>query len=459
MNYLHPRNWSKYSRQFSGDKEGLRQYKRVILLSQFALFGSIAGFLHALEDLVDGLVFMPMMDSIMAVSIFICYLLNESGRHRIARIVLLGFLNAFFFVYSSLAHPDLGIYFYYFSWVGLAAVVFETDENFYRFFFIGLSMTLTVVLFATDFKVFGDVSFPAIDLERSFIINFVSSIVVLVFFIVFMVNMNEQSERKLVELASEVQQKNKDLEKVNRDLDRFFYSASHDLKVPLLDIKGAINSAITEFTDEKVIAYFDVLKQRADKLDFFVQDVIEYARNSQTVLKIEPVVLVDLVEIAIDNFTFVKGADKIRFIKDFRITQNFESDRVRLMMIFNNLLSNAIKYHRVDQPNLWVKIRAEIVGSNLVIGVADNGIGIEADMLPKIFNMFFRGTNQSKGSGLGLYIVKEAIDKMNGSITVESTPGVGTEFTVTLPVTLTTDEVPASPAPELVPRKSQPDLA
>jgi hypothetical protein len=119
------------------------------------LFGFVAGLAHAAEDLVDGLVFMPIMDSILALSIFFCYLLNESGRHRLARIILLTFLNVFFFIYSSLTHRDLGIYLFYFSWVGLAAVVFERHENFLRFFFIGLSILFTMALFASDFSLFG----------------------------------------------------------------------------------------------------------------------------------------------------------------------------------------------------------------------------------------------------------------------------------------------------------------
>ena len=102
MNIFHPGNWSRYSRGFSGDKESLRKHKRVILLSQFAMFGTVVGVLHALEDLVDGLLFMPLMDFTMAVSIFICYLINENGRHKLARIVLLSFLNIFFFVFHTL---------------------------------------------------------------------------------------------------------------------------------------------------------------------------------------------------------------------------------------------------------------------------------------------------------------------------------------------------------------------
>jgi len=434
MNYLLPRNWSKYSRRYYGDKEALRKYKRVILVSQFTLFGAVVGILHALEDLVDGLRFMPMMDSIMATSIFVCYLLNENGRHRFARILLLSFLNLFFFVYSSLANHELGIYLYYFSVVGLAAVVFEPEENLSRFFFIGLSTMLTVILFATNFNMFGTVTFEAIDIERSFIINFVTSIVVLVFFIVFMVNSNDQSERKLMELTNEVKEKNRDLEKVNRELDRFFYSASHDLKVPLLDIKGAINSAMAEFEDERVLSHFELLKKRADKLDHFLQDVIDYARNAQTDLHVESINISQLCTNSFDNFTFVKGADKVSFEVNVDPGLEVEVDPVRLIIVLNNILSNSIKYHRLEFNDPWVKIMGRMEDGKLMLSIEDNGQGIDEDLLPKIFNMFFRGTNQSKGSGLGLYIVKETVDRMGGSIQVTSKAGVGSKFIVRLPV-------------------------
>lgn len=433
MNILLPKNWSRYSRNFSGDKEGLRQYKRVILLSQFAMFGTVVGVVHALEDLVDGLLFMPMMDFIMACSIFVCYLLNENGKHKTARVVLLSFLNLFFFVYSSLADKELGIYLYYFSWVGLAAVVFELHENFYRYFFIGTSILLTIVLFATDFDAFGPISFPAVDIERSFIINFVSSIAVLVFFIVFMVNMNEHSERKLVDLAQEVQRQNDDLEKVNRELDRFFYSASHDLKIPLMDIKGIINAAMTEAGDGRMMEYFVMLRERAQKLDTFLLDVIDYARNSETGVRPEALDIEQLIDDVLKNFTFTKGADKIRFEKVLKFDYRVEADRVRLIVILNNVLSNAIKYHRLEQRDAWIKIEGSFSDGMLHLVIADNGQGIEKDLLPKIFNMFFRGTNQSKGSGLGLYIVKETVEKMNGTITVESEVLVGTSFRISIP--------------------------
>src|SRR5690606_29086038 len=122
--------------------EALYKYRRVILMSQFALFGSVVSLLHALEDIVDGLLFMPAMDIIMGVGVFTGYLINERGHHKTAKIFILTFLNIFFFVYSSLVPVELGIYLYYFPWVALAAVVFEVDENAYKIFFIALSVLL-----------------------------------------------------------------------------------------------------------------------------------------------------------------------------------------------------------------------------------------------------------------------------------------------------------------------------
>jgi signal transduction histidine kinase len=319
--------------------------------------------------------------------------------------------------------------------------VFEINENFYRFFFIGLSIVLTIVLFATDFDVFGNVTFQAIDLERSFIINFVSSIAVLVFFIVFMVNMNEQSENKLISLASEIKTKNTELEKANRELDRFFYSASHDLKIPLMDIKGAINTALAENKNEEVLAYFEVLKERAQTLDNFLLDIIDYARNSQTGLRLEAVDIEALIDDVIRNFAFTKDADKIRFQTDVNCDYLIETDRVRLIVILNNIISNSIKYHSLEKRDPWVNIQAYYRDRKLTLIISDNGQGIDGDLLPKIFDMFFRGTNQSRGSGLGLYIVKETVERLAGDVSVQSDFGKGTIFTLTIPATLSTTPV------------------
>ena len=433
LKFLSTKNWSRYSRQNSEDTEALYQYRRIILLSQFTLFGFVASVIHSLEDLVDGLYFMPAMDFTMGIVVFSCYLLNENGKHRIAKVLLLTFLNVFFFVYSISVPKELGIYLYYFPWVALAALVFEVNENKYRFFFIALSVALLVTLFATDFDISGMVKFQAVAIERSFIINMVSSLAVLAFFIVFMSNMNEQSENRLYEMAGEVKAKNTDLEKANRELDRFFYSTSHDLKIPVMDIKGIVNKAIAEMKDPEVLEHFILLRDRTQKLDEFLKDIIDYARNTKTGVRLTPVHLEGLVDQVLENFRFITGADKIRFEKGMERNLTVETDRVRLFIILNNVISNAVVYHRQNIRDRWVRISADYSEGKLRLIISDNGQGIDPELIPKVFNMFFRGTAQSKGSGLGLYIVKEAIEKLNGDIGIESVPNKGTTLTITLP--------------------------
>jgi signal transduction histidine kinase len=110
------------------------------------------------------------------------------------------------------------------------------------------------------------------------------------------------------------------------------------------------------------------------------------------------------------------------------------SDVMRLKIILNNLISNAIKFHRFDGSVIpYIRISLAHQERAYVITVEDNGQGIEEQHLARIFEMFYRASEEAQGSGLGLYILKEAVSKMNGRVTVRSTPLVGTTFTVMLP--------------------------
>jgi signal transduction histidine kinase len=142
-----------------------------------------------------------------------------------------------------------------------------------------------------------------------------------------------------------------------------------------------------------------------------------------------------LVEEVKDNFQFLEGASNIRFVDNILVDKVI-TDKTRLTVILNNLISNAIKYHNRANSNQWIKVNIFPSGKDLNIVVSDNGPGISKEQQSRIFEMFYRGTEKSNGSGLGLYIVKETIEKMKGSIQVESKEGEGTSFIVTIPVSL-----------------------
>ena len=145
-----------------------------------------------------------------------------------------------------------------------------------------------------------------------FIINLISSAFILVMSINFILTINEESEERLHVLAEEVKTKNIDLEKTNAELDRFFYSTSHDLRSPLLSIKGLVNIAKNETSDTKIKQYLTMMNDRVDKLDLFIKDIIDYSKNTRTEVRPEKVNVAKLVEEVQENFQFLEGADKIQ---------------------------------------------------------------------------------------------------------------------------------------------------
>ena len=104
-----------------------------------------------------------------------------------------------------------------------------------------------------------------------------------------------------------------------------------------------------------------------------------------------------------------------------------------LEMVIRNLIANAIKFKKPEQQTAQVDLKFGIEEEKVHIIVKDHGVGILQDHVEQIFKMFFRGKDQMAGSGLGLYIVKEALAKMNGSIDVHSSPGEGAEFHIIIP--------------------------
>ena len=133
-------------------------------------------------------------------------------------------------------------------------------------------------------------------MESFFFVNLISSMVILVVSINFILSVNEESEKRLHLLADEIRTKNSNLEKTNAELDRFFYSTSHDLRSPLLSIKGLVNIARNETGDAKMQQYLEMMANRVDRLDFFIKDIIDYSKNARTEIVCEDVDLSTMME-------------------------------------------------------------------------------------------------------------------------------------------------------------------
>ena len=226
---------------------------------------------------------------------------------------------------------------------------------------------------------------------------------------------------------------NEELTKINSELDRFVYSASHDLRAPLMSIKGLLNMIKVDPEKRNADHYLELIERSVDKLDSFISDIIHYSRNSRMEILPMSINFNGLLQESIDSLKFMEGAEKVRSIRSINSDAPFYSDYSRLQIIFNNMISNAVRYRDTWKEDSFLSVDIQVTEKEAVVIFADNGVGIAEEYVDKVFKMFFRANADSKGSGLGLYIVKSAVEKLNGTIRVQSKVGEGTTFEVRIP--------------------------
>jgi signal transduction histidine kinase len=224
----------------------------------------------------------------------------------------------------------------------------------------------------------------------------------------------------------------KELHEKNFELDQFVYKTSHDLRAPLTTIMGLVSILKLEKNKATKTHYVDLIETRVNKLDLFIKSMLDYSRNTRTATHIENIAIADLLKECIAELEYMRHFERLRIELNIEET-HICSDLFRLKIIFSNLISNAIKYQDFNKPESTLTIDTKSGEDQLVITFIDNGVGIDQAYQDRIFNMFFRAAEQSEGSGLGLYIVKQAASVLNGSIHLESEAGKGTRFTIILP--------------------------
>jgi signal transduction histidine kinase len=220
----------------------------------------------------------------------------------------------------------------------------------------------------------------------------------------------------------------------NKELETFIYHISHNLRSPLTSMLGLVHLIKQSETPGSTSGlYIDLLESSIHKLDKTLRELLDYIKNSKDDLRLEKIDFEKMIEDQFERMKFSPGAEKIQ--KEIHIEGDgvFYADSYRLSVVLSNLISNAIKYHdaRKQQPSIKVHVRIE--NDKAIVTCEDNGIGISEDHLPKVFNMFFRATSKSEGAGLGLYIVREAVTKLEGEISIKSKLGLGTTFQLTIP--------------------------
>jgi|GEM_PF-6095421 PAS domain S-box-containing protein len=218
-----------------------------------------------------------------------------------------------------------------------------------------------------------------------------------------------------------------------KELDMFIYKASHDLKGPLSSMAGLLNLAKIEFDNPEVLEYLDKLEQSNNKLEVILHGLLEVVHIKQGRPAVTEICLYALVADVVSSLKNLPKCERMEFIIDVNPDVMLINDERLLRGILQNLIHNAIKYRR-EITESYIRISAYKRGKQFFIEVQDNGIGIQEELKEKVFDMFFRGHYTSTGSGLGLYIVKNAIEKLNGTIEVHSEYGKQTTFILEFPV-------------------------
>jgi signal transduction histidine kinase len=410
------------------------EYKRVLLTGQLCaitFFLCIGYFFFDLYHQVNhGFVFQLGCAFLAAIS----FILNRNQYFNTAKILLGVSVNVTVFLFAQVEPQEVGLYMFYVPASLGAIAAFGYEERTKSLLLLILPISLFLISQTTDFRII-EKGIHRSDLDKfNLIINFSGSLLASVLIIYYLISVNFRSEKSLIENEKQINEKNTELSKLNTELDQFVYSTAHDLMAPLSSVRGLIHlSRVTE-TEKELRELIEMMDGRVDDLQKFIRDISDYSRNTRLGIQKKKVQVSKLIRTILENLRAHPHIEKVKVELDVASDLVIYSDPSRLQIVLANLLGNAIKYMDPAKENPMLKISATLRESHIRFIVQDNGLGIPANHIPKIFDMFYRANETAEGSGLGLYIVKQTVEKLKGTILVASELQLGSTFTVVIPV-------------------------
>jgi signal transduction histidine kinase/uncharacterized protein HemY len=234
------------------------------------------------------------------------------------------------------------------------------------------------------------------------------------------------------DLDSIVIKRTSQLQEAYKELDTFFYRSSHDFRRPLTTFMGLAEVAKITLKDQAALELFSKVKETAVSLDKMLVKLQSISDVGAQQLVFKEVLIREIFDTVFDGFREELQQFGIRVQSNVTLQKPFVSYPAMVKIIVENLVENAIHFRAGDSPE--IKLSAHQVGDQVVIEIEDNGQGIREEYKEKIFDMYFRANDRSKGNGLGLYIVKKAVQKLNGTIQLRSQFANGSHFVVSLPM-------------------------
>jgi PAS domain S-box-containing protein len=221
-----------------------------------------------------------------------------------------------------------------------------------------------------------------------------------------------------------------ELQRLNQEIDKFIYHSSHDLRSPLTTILGLTHLIELDKPGPVVREYNGMIREQVTQLDNLLKSLVNITFNNTDLMREK----IDVrKEINIILRDFVHEFKQVQVSTSVKGERTFHSDPSRLHIILKNLISNAFRFQNPHNETQSIQITALLEKQKLSLEVHDNGIGIDSSCIPNIFSMFYKAERGS--TGLGLYIVKSMVEKLQGTIHVESVRWQGSTFRITLPNT------------------------
>ncbi len=401
--------------------------KMKLLRGQFALLCMFLGAIYAAVVMMRGdFRFIPWHILLVSGGLLAFYL-NRSGRYTVSTLTLFVLTNSFVFLFCSVDRPQDGMFFYYFITNALSIILMGYGRLWLTLLLVALTLVLAVCSYLFPSHIIPTPKDITPDVEHMiFLINLIVSLLFGSYVLISVIRANYLAETKLIKNHQE-------LKKINEELDRFVYSASHDMRAPLSSLLGLINvTEKTQSPEEKALC-LNMMRERIGVMEGFLKEITDYSRNVRTAVEKKPLKVLDAINDSLTELGFLFERNKITISAEVDPALTVMTDEPRFMVVLNNLISNGIKYYDPDKKNSVINIRATVNQNQFTLSIEDNGIGINREHMHRIFNMFYRATTIGEGSGLGLYIVNETVQKLGGTISVNSEEGIGSTFTVILP--------------------------
>lgn len=410
------------------------ELRRKTVVSRFCYACAAANVVAVLPDIYYGLWLTIGMGIATTVFFLLMNVVNFRYSTNVAANLLLFVGNLIVFVFANLIGKESNSHYLLLISILFVPFMLDVRNKFSVIFHAFFPFLLLTILEVTNFSVLPPL--PDISVEQKTVFGFVNIVVMMLIspVVIFSIIKTHTSNRDMIlKTSEETAEKNTELAKTNAELDKFVYSVSHDLRSPIASVLGLVHLSKVE-NDLVTLKYYEELKEKSlQKLDGFISDILDYSRNARMEVKKEAIDWELFINQQLQQQQHSAEAKLVQITFEIDTKQVFYVDMYRLSIIFGNLLSNAIRYRDNYKEKQTIHIRIAADKETAKITFADNGIGIGQEHIDKIFKMFYRASSDSKGSGLGLYIVQETVQKLNGKISIDSKLGEGTMFVIELP--------------------------